>query len=968
MEHDTTLSQQERHFMSGQTGQGAPFVNKIPNAFKLATVMISLGMAGMVHAQDRPDPQAPPTPAGEMEADRPTPSDPPANDPAGNEDATAEPTETSSVNTVQDDDALEIIMPDKQEVRRHRGDRRPVPEGEVKLGLKDVSVKELYEWIATQTGKAVMPINAQQIQSKKFTIIMDDFIPRKEALDMLFTYLRLNGVGIIERDDVILIGDLGTMTKEMGEIEVVNADETVMGRIDRGTLVIKIFQVEQANADNILNNIQEFVPDYGKYAVDGLSNQIMVLGDVGLCQQFEVIIEQLDQKWVNQRMHTFRLKWADAGEIADNVWELFQDGGGSGGSTARPATGGNRGGQNRTAARRPTAGGTGEVEFRVTVNVQQNTLTVQAEPDVMEEIATLIATEWDIPRPQGTSRLFFLKYTDPLKVQSLLEEVLGTGSSSTTGARRPGGAGGNNNQRGDATSGISGVYRIDAYEDKNALLVLARTVESFDFIESIIEDLDQPSTVGLPEIISLKYADAVELSEEINVLLARAGARVTLPRPNTGLTAEGFTDAEGGSGVEGPSGEGNSGGDLQFPWQTGGNADEQAPESALIGKVRVVPIIRQNALAVMSPPAYIESMRNLIRGLDQPRRQVQIAATIVEVEIQDDLALGIKVGNGWTNEGPFIGGTAEFAAIAQGFLSNILGSGAATTQSTLDLGPYSVSVIVEALATLTNARIIQEPRVFTADNEEAVFFSGKEYPVASSQTDAASGGLNTLTNINYRNVGVFLNVRPRITEEGAVDLSVSLELSNVGPTIQVGTASSAEFNRKQVNSHVILLDGQTLVIGGLLREEERITKYAIPFLSEIPLIGPIFTFTDQNLQRTELIAFITPTVVHRPEDNYSNFNVEDLKRLESVARPLAEQLESAERAIDLDVYNRIQSHVKHNAPGDPEYAPRELNPVMPEGSLDDNPIEVDIDEFNPETLRYPGEPKTIEEEGKAESP
>ncbi|MDG2423216.1 MAG: secretin N-terminal domain-containing protein [Phycisphaerales bacterium] len=936
----------------------------MPNVLRLATVLFSMVLTVAVQAQDRPDPQSPPPPASNPNSDRPAPQDPPANNSVLNETPVSDETTVVVEPTEGDTEVIEIVLPDNSQVRRHRGDRRPVPEGEVKLGLKDVSVKELYEWIATQTGKAVMPINAQQIQSKKFTIIMDDFIPRKEALDMLFTYLRLNGVGIIERDDVILIGDLGTMTKEMGEIEVVNANESVMGRIDRGTLVIKIFQVEQANADNILNNIQEFVPDYGKYAVDGLSNQIMVLGDVGLCQQFEVIIEQLDQKWVNQRMHTFRLKWADAGEIADNVWELFQASGSTGGSASRPATGGNRNTQNRTAARRPTAGGSDDVDFRVTVNVQQNTLTVQAEPDVMEEIATLIVTEWDIPRPEGTSRLFFLKYTDPLKVQSLLEEVLGTGSSTTSGANR--GAGGNSNQRGSATSGISGVYRIDAYEDKNALLVLARTVESFGFIESIIEDLDQPSSVGLPEIISLKYADAVELSEEINVLLAKAGARVNLPRPATGLTAEGFADSgEGGAGVEGPSGGEGGGGDLQFPWQTGGNADEQAPESALIGKVRVVPIIRQNALAIMSPPAYLDSMRDLIRGLDQPRRQVQIAATIVEIEIQDDLALGIKVGNGWSNEGPFIGGNADFTAVATGFLSNILGSGAATTDSTLNLGPYSVSVIVEALATLTNARIIQEPRVFTADNEEAVFFSGKEYPVASSQTDAASGGLNTLTNINYRNVGVFLNVRPRITEEGAVDLSVALELSDVGPDVLVGTSTSAEFNRKQVNSHVILLDGQTLVIGGLLREAEQITKYAIPFLSEIPLIGPIFTFTDQRLERKELIAFITPTVVHRPEDNYSNFNVEDLERLKSVARPLADQLNEAEQAINLDVYNRIQSHVDNNAPGKKEYQPRELQPQLPEGSLDDAPIQIDIDEFDPETLRYPGEPKP-DEKGKKE--
>ncbi|MDG2093978.1 MAG: secretin N-terminal domain-containing protein [Phycisphaerales bacterium] len=955
----TTASGSESNELT--SSQGFSPVNFTCLAKSFSVAILVLATQTSVFAQDRPDPQSPPPPppVAEPVGDRPEPDAP-----VGQSEQS--PTGDTNESAPTDGGEMEIILPKDYNENRAREDRRPVPAGEIKLGLKDVPVKDLYEWIATQTGKAVMPVNATQIQNKKFTIIMDDYIPREEALDMLFSYLRLNGVGIIERSDVILIGDLPSMTKEMGEIDVVNADESVMDRIDRGTLILKIFAVERASAEDVLANIEEFVPEYASISVDGLSNQIMVLGDVALCQQFEVIIGQLDQKWVNQRMHTFRLKWADAGEIADNVLELFESGGSTASASRAPAGGNNRNNQARNTARSST-GGTSAVELRVTVNVQQNTLTIQAEPDVMEEIGTLIATEWDLPRPAGTSRLFFLKYTDPLKVKSLLEEVIGSGSSSTSNNAARGRGGQNNNQRGDATSGISGVYRIDAYEDKNALLVLARTVESFDFIDSIIQDIDQPTSVGLPEVIPLKYADAVELSEEINVLLAKAGARVTLPRPASGLTAQGFTASDNGSGVEGPTGE-TASGDLQFPWQTGGNDEEQAPESALIGKVRVVPIIRQNALAIMSPPSYQEAMRNLIHGLDQPRRQVQIAATIVEIDITDNEALGIKLGNGWTASGPALGPfETTFNADVTGFLSNIIGSGGAQTSSTLNLGEYSINVIIEALSSLTNARVIQEPRVFTADNEEAVFFSGKEYPIATGTIDAASGGLNTSTTIEYRNVGVFLNARPRITEEGAVDLDVSLELSDIGLPVEVGGTTTTEFSRKQVNSHVIILDGQTLVLGGLLKEFERVTKYSVPFLSEIPLIGPLFTFTDQELQRKELIAFVTPTVVHRPEDNYYNFNTEDLDRLESVARPLAQQLEDVDRAIDLDVYNRIQSHVKRNAPGVSEYGTGTPGGI-PGGSLDQAPIQGDIDTIDPDLLRTPGEPKDSNQDPKKDSP
>ena len=468
-------------------------------------------------------------------------------------------------------------------------------------------------------------------------------------------------------------------------------------------------------------------------------------------------------------------------------------------------------------------------------------------------------------------------------------------------------------------------------------------------IENVIEEVDQPSDVGLPEVIPLKYANAVELSEEINILLARAGARVSLPRPSTELTAEGFSasgDSSSGISISGPDTGGTSQ-DLNFPWQTGGNDDEQAAESALIGKVRVVPIIRQNALAVLAPPAYRDSMVRLIHTFDRPRRQVMLAATIVEVELGDNLNLGAKWGQGISQSGQGVM-TSEFSIAGapngatppvtdlsnplQYFWDAITSQG---TNAVISAGPFDVNLIVEALNTITNTRILQEPRVYTADNEEAVFFSGLEYPVVSSITDSASAGLNTQTSVEYKNVGVFLNVRPRITEEGAVDLTVTLELSAVGPSASIsasadGNVNSQIFTRKQVSSHVILLDGQTVVIGGLLKESESVLKTKVPFLGDLPLIGGLFTHSEDQLERTELIAFLTPTVVHRPFDNYSNFNVDDLQRLEDVARPLQDQLLDDQNLIDLDVFSRIT---------------KKATVVVP----DQSPLETDIDRGASET-------------------
>ena len=871
------------------------------------------------------------------QGERPSPTPPPAPDPivvpgtlAGEEaeelidaeDVVVEQDEEGAAMAAETEELTkEILAEEHEEANESEAEpiiwstegiakgRRAIKDEPVVLAFKEVKLDELVEFIALETGKVVMPVKLKSASSSRdtYNIVADKPMRRLEALDFIFTYLRMNDIGIIERNDVIFIGKLDDMIEQLGELEVVSAATSLAGRSDRGTLILKIFQVNNTGANQISESLTAFFPEnWAKIQQDELSNQIMVLGDVGLCQQVESIIADLDKKWLQPIIKTFRLQYADAAEIETNILQLFEQ---SGGSSASRTNNTNRGNQQRNSSRTTTnttsSDGVPEAELRLTVNQQQNTVTLQGEPRTITQITQLVETVWDLPRPDGTSRMFILEHTDPIKVKDLLTTVLGGSSSSSSSGRTGGQAQGN---RADATVGVAGVYQFEAFPDRNALLVLAKTVESFSFIESMINKIDQPTDAGLPEIITLKYADAVSLAEELNILLANSGGRVSLPRPDTGLSAEGFAGSSDGINISGPD-TSDTGSDLQFPWGNASNADEQSPESALIGKVRIMPIIRQNAIAILAPPSYREPMRKLIEEFDQPRRQVMLSATIVEVDLGDALNLGMKLGRGVTaNTGALVVGSAGITMQPIDWLTNLLASG--TQTNTLQLTSNELRVVIEALNSVTNTRIIQEPRIFTADNEEAVFFSGKEYPIANGtiETVVSGGGApTTSTTIEYRNVGVFLNVRPRITEEGAVDLAISLELSDALGEVPVGGTVSEQFGRKQVTTHAILLHGQTIVIGGLLKESESITRDRIPLLADIPIIGSLFEFTSEELNRTELIAFITPTVVHRPTDNYTNFNLADLERLESVSRPLAEQLEDAQKMIDLNIHERLRN-------------------------------------------------------------
>ncbi len=761
--------------------------------------------------------------------------------------------------------------------------RREIQGGPVILAFDDVSIDETLGFIAQTTGKVVIPVNASSLRAKKITLRNDEPVDRGMALDLLFQAFRLNQVGVIERDDIIIIGPLDSMLGDIGDIPVLGVDDDVMLRQDRGTLVIKVFTVERTEAQVIGDRINELFPDYGSLTVYPDSNQLVLLGDIGLCQQIQDLIHQLDRIWRSGKLYTFRLKYADASEIADNILDIFEESGST--STTQPRTSTGRNQQRRPA----TTTTSDQVELRLTVNMQQNSVTVQAEPEIMDEIHELIETEWDLPRPIETSKMYVLQYSDPIVIRGLLQEILGDGSSTGGGAARGGQA-----QRADVGQAISGVYRFEAYPDKNALLVLSKTEESFAFLDSIIESLDQPSEVGLPKIIELKHANAVTLSQELNALLSPSGVTATINEPDTGLSGEGFTDSAAGTDNE-------TGGQMTFPWQQGGaNSDDKSPESSLISKIRLVPIVRQNAIAILAPPAYIQTIVSVIEEFDQPTRQVMISATIAAVTLTDDLELGLRWGTGIAGSGEnSVGFNGDFTGTVSNILNGLFDGGAIFT---LGATSNNVGIALDALNQITNVRIIQQPRTFTSDNQESIFFNGSEVPV---QTTSTATNVGVEGGFEYRDVGVMLNVRPRITTHGDVDLTINVELSDV-LSDNGGAGQNPIFSRRQVRSQVQLHNGETVLIGGILKESEQKLKRKFPLLGDIPIIGGLFTSVDNTTLREELLVFITPVIVDSTIPNSANYNNDYLDRLQEISLPVETQVENIQDGDDF-LSNRLRN-------------------------------------------------------------
>lgn len=766
----------------------------------------------------------------------------------------------------------------------------------VPLNFENRSLADFIPIIVQYTGKAVITRNQTSINAK-ISIVSDRQVTKHEAIDMIFQAFRLNSIGVVETDDLIMIDNLqtGGGLNNLQPGVILGPEVDVSSLPEDGQIVTKVFRLEHAKAGDVESQIADTKPDYARVSFDVNSNQIVTEGDVAWVKRVQGLLDILDvPPYLAVQTETFRLAYADAQTIADIVLELFSPSpnASSGRTTNRAQVNRGRGAQN-TAPTDPNPVGLSE-QLQVSVLPQTNSVTVRAEPDILRDISYLIDTAWDVPpsRQGNIFRLYDLRYTDPVKVKNLLVALLetgGGGGASSRPAGRTGGGGGGNS---GADAAVADIFRIEAYPDSNRLIVISKTPDNFDWLDGMISQIDQPLSVGMPVNVELKHASAIDVADILNTLLSQGGGGGRGIRlPEEGLSGIDFASAGGG---ESGGGSDNAGGseDITFPWQSGrgANADEAAEVSALVGKSRVVPNPGQNSLLVLATPEIQDALLEIIEDLDRPGRQVMITATLAEVTLGDALNLGVRVGTNIGGEGDgIIAGSVGFDLTkGQREIENDLNVGSGGNfaspwfdTSFLDVGT-NVGFVLEAIQKDNDVRILQRPRVFTSDNREAKFFAGQD---VTFQTGSTANENGTTTSFEQQAIGIGLNVRPRITKERNVAMEVEILLSNLTGSTE---NENPVVSRRQTTTAVTVKNNQTIVISGIRREDDSDTVRKVPLLGDIPLLGALFTSTEKTKSLVELVIFITPIVVDNPDENDTNFNAKDLQRLEDLSKPLEE--------------------------------------------------------------------------------
>ena len=476
-----------------------------------------------------------------------------------------------------------------------------------------------------------------------------------------------------------------------------------------------------------------------------------------------------------------------------------------------------------------------------------NTIVITDFASNIQRIATLIESI-DAPTTSDVQNIK-LNYAIATDMATILTKVLDTAS---TGGADP-----------------SLKTLIMAEPRSNSILVRGASAERIRQIRILVARLDLPTANnGNIWVVPLKNAEAVKLAVTLRAIVA---ADATLAAQATG-TAVG--NAPLNQPAQTPTAPGATGSSAA----TSTLASSSNPTTG--GIIQAEPTT--NSIIITASEPLYRSLRNVIEQLDRRRTQVYIESLIVEVSSTNAAELGIQwqgiVGSGNQNVG--FGGT-NFTGAGGQLGSNIIGLGSNVNNILnpgnptgipippapgLNLGlltkfngTYGMSALITALATTQGTNILSTPNLITLDNEEARIVVGKNVPIQTGSY-AQTGSTSTVTpftTVARQDIGLILRVRPQISDNGIVKMQIFQEVSS----IESNTLTGFILKKRNIETNVVVDDGQIIVLGGLIEDAYEDQSQGVPFLKDIPILGALFRSDSKKRVKSNLLVFIRPYIL-----------------------------------------------------------------------------------------------------------
>lgn len=426
----------------------------------------------------------------------------------------------------------------------------------------------------------------------------------------------------------------------------------------------------------------------------------------------------------------------------------------------------------------------------------------------------------------------------------------------------------------------------------NSILVVSQKPEYLKRAQTWIARLDHSDTAGVNmKSYPLRYGNAKQVVTLLNdMLLGGTAASGSLDSsssqisPGSGITSStsgpvaalsGLPTAGGGATtpVTGPPGSLMN----TRPAPAAGQDTPQTPAaspvtrtagSAVLVNVRLTADVTNNAVLVYASQESQRIVEQTIRQIDRPQRQIAIEATIAEVTLNDRLNYGVqfflasKKGSLVNTVATQPGANSSFEqpSNAVNAAANALLGRAIPGFNMLVGAENSPRVILDALHTVTDVKVLSNPSLVVLDNQAATLQVGDQVPFSTGTATVLTANNTVVSTIDYKNTGIILRVLPRANANGNIVLDIEQEISNVSTTSNTGTLTPT-ISQRRVKSSVAVTSGQTVLLAGLISENENKQRQGIPLLDQIPGVGDAFSHQTFTRARTELILFIRPTVI-----------------------------------------------------------------------------------------------------------
>jgi general secretion pathway protein D len=633
---------------------------------------------------------------------------------------------------------------------------------------------------------------------------------------------------------------------------------------------MRTIRVRYVDTSRLARSLTQLFPTSGRQSDKELiqivpysdGDQIIVRSSAVNFELVKALVEEIDVEEAEQReTRTYKIEHLQVKDLAEQLNNLFEQTY----STSYQSDG--WGYSYRSSYR-----GEGQPVF-VPIS-RNNSLVVMAKARDFDFIKKMI-DELDKPVDMKAlePQIFQIRNTDANELVKIMETLF-TGEQSSAAnvfsRWRP-------DDGDDAVKELFGDIRFVVDTVTNRVVVLSSRPENYPLVKAMIEKIDrfdpESSEVLLYE---LKYADPLDVAERLNALFSE-GAVQQQDRQGRQQNEEDDDDSQTAETLR----------QIFFPWQSGGRerreGEEERPINTMIGNVRVVPDVRSSALLVAAPPIYFPTLRDVIDKLDRPEPQVNIRTRTLEITRGAERRIGIR----WTPDPNSIepaeldnaivglaqlgfldafgngdtGPTGVGASQAFGGISRTLDTATGAGSSIL-AGDVNIALLVQLLLKNSNSRVLLDPNLTVNNNETGNLFFGSEFPFRSGSFTQDTGARQE--NIEYKPIGVTLDITPHINFNGEIVLAVNLENSSIRDERISGDLVT---DKTRLKTEVVVDSGQTMVIGGIIIEDEFSTQREVPILGRIPLLGWFFRKSDGAKSIRELMVFITPDVLNTRQDD-----------------------------------------------------------------------------------------------------